>query len=177
MSRRDTPNRRSRRLELLRQASPSHREERDQQFTLKENVRDLGHPEENNNIGLPEEEDLETMSEKLAAEPLVFALTPAQINTVNAIDHITSDGVKACNAATAELVRKSKSVCAFCEKLNDRTSELGWDATRGDTITMPDSNGINRNLIVECDRLTFENIQDLAVTYINDDARRTKNIA
>ena len=66
-------------------------------------------------------------------------------------------------------------MCVFCKKLNDRASESGWDETRGDIINMPDSDGIDRNLIIECGRLTFENIRDHAVTYMNDDARWPQN--
>ena len=58
MSRRDAPNRRYSRLELLIQESSSHREEREQLVPLEEDVGDLGHPEEENNIDIPEEEDL-----------------------------------------------------------------------------------------------------------------------
>ena len=51
----------------------------------------------------------------------------------------------------------------FCEKLNDRASESGWDAIGGDTINMPESDGINKNLITEHGRLTFKNIRDHAL--------------
>ena len=46
------------------------------------------------------------MSDPPAAEPPVFALTPAQSNAGNVIDCATSTGVKVCNADTAELVHK-----------------------------------------------------------------------
>ena len=41
------------------------------------------------------------MSDSLAAELPVFALTPAQANASNVIDLTTSVGAKAHNAATA----------------------------------------------------------------------------
>ena len=48
---RDTRNRHSHRLELIRQASPSNREEREQPVQPEEEI------EEDNNVDLPEEED------------------------------------------------------------------------------------------------------------------------
>ena len=105
---------------MLRQASPIHREEREQSVPLEEDVGYLGHPEEENNIYLPEEEDLEIMRDPPSAEPPVFALTPAQASPVNVIDCATSIGVKAHNADTAELVHKfdgeSKNSCIFLRK-------------------------------------------------------------
>ena len=124
---------------------------------------------------LPEEEDLETMSDLLAAETPAFALTPVQTNTGNAIDRTTSTGVKARNATTTELVHEfdgeSKNVHAFCEKLNDRAIYSGWCATGGGMINMPDSNGIDRNLVAEFGVLTFENIKDHAVACMSTKVR------
>ena len=40
---------------------------------------------------------------------------------------------------------------------------------------MPDSNGININLITEHSKLTFENIRYHVVTYMNANARRPQN--
>ena len=74
LTQRETASRRARRLELLRQAHASYREEKDKLVPLEKDLGDLGNHEEENNIDLPEEEDLEKMSDPPSTELPVFAL-------------------------------------------------------------------------------------------------------
>ena len=87
------------------------------------------------------------------AGALVFALALAQANTSNIFDYSSQANIKIRNKASSELPQKfdcnSKNAPIFCEKLEDRAQESGWETADRDIITIPDLEGVNRNLITE----------------------------
>ena len=118
------------------------------------------------------------MNQNQAVAP-TFALTPAQANAGNVLDYASQADVKIYNKASSELPHKfdcnSKNVSMFCEKLKDRAQESGWEATGGDIMNIPDSEGVNRNSITEYGRLTDEYIRNHALTYMANPSRRAQN--
>ena len=112
-------------------------------------------------------------------EAPAFALTPAQASASNTFDYSSQADVKICNKASSELSQKfdcnSKNASMFGEKLKDRAQESGWETADGDIMNIPDSEGVNRNLITECGRLTEEDIRTHALGYVTDPSRRAQN--
>ena len=85
------------------------------------------------------------------AQPPVFALTPGQHRPDQYIDYGTSQGLKLWHAATEPLPEEfdgtSDTIKIFCELLTQRATEAGWHTGAGDILTIPDANGVDRNLI------------------------------
>ena len=119
-----------------------------------EDLEDIGvsdQPKEDNN-------DLNWMQNIIQGDMPVagaptFALTLAQANAGNILDYTSQTDVKIYNKAPSELPYKfdcrSKNVPMFCEKLKDRVQESGWEAAGGNIMSIPDSEGVNQNLITE----------------------------
>ena len=85
------------------------------------------------------------------AQPPVFALTLGQHHPDQYINYGTSQGLKLWHAATEPLPKEfdgtSDTVKIFCELLTQCATEAGWHTGAGNILTIPDANGVNRNLI------------------------------
>ena len=85
------------------------------------------------------------------AQQLVFALTPKQHHPDQYIDYRMSQGLKLWHAATEPLPKEfdgmSDTIKIFCELLTQCAPEAGWHSGTGNILTIPDANGVNRNLI------------------------------
>ena len=96
------------------------------------------------------------------AQPLVFALTPGQHHPDQYINYGMSQGLKLWHATTEPLPEEfdgmSDTVKIFCELLTQHATEAGWHAGAGDILTIPDANGVNRNLIMHYGQLTLQDV-------------------
>ena len=68
-----------------------------------------------------------------------------------------------------------KNVMIFFEKLIDKASESGWKSGRGDALIMPDSDGVNVNLLTEYGMLADQEIRNHVLTCIVNPIRRSQN--
>ena len=154
------PSRRSPRFASRGETSPTNPEELEQ-LDPQEQIGDQ-EPENATEVNMVEGQ----------AEAPVFALTPAQANASNTLDYSSQADVKICNKASSELSQKfdcnSKNVSMFCEKLKDRAQESGWETADGDITNIPDSKGVNLNLITEHGRLTEADIRNHALGYMTN---------
>ena len=108
-----------------------------------------------------------------------FTLIPAQANPGNIIDYTTTSGLKLCNLATEELLVKfdckSKSVSAFCEKLIDQANEAGQKTGARDTLTTPDLDGVDRDLLTEYGRFIDQDTRNHALAYMITQSCQAQN--
>lgn len=114
-----------------------------------------------------------------ANAPVIFALTPSQVNAGRIIAYETATGMKLYNAATAALPFKfdadAKGINMFCEKLKDRAIQSGWHLAGGNILSIPDSQGVDRDLITQYGQLTPDDIVAHVATYINAQGRAAQN--
>jgi len=109
----------------------------------------------------------------------IFALTPGQYRPDDFIDYGSAQGLKLWNAATEPLPEEfdgtSNTVKIFCELLTQRATEAGWHSGTGNILTIPDSNGIQRNLITNYGQLTLQDVQNHVDSYIQLQTRKAQN--
>ena len=100
----------------------------------------------------------------------IFVLTPGQYHLDLFIDYSTAQGIVLWNAATKSLLMEfnagSDRVKQFCELLMQWATKSGWSARNGDILTIPDSDGVNHNLLLHYGRLTLADIQAHVYGYI-----------
>jgi len=113
------------------------------------------------------------------AAPAPFALTPGRANPADALDYTTRTGQAVFKDATESLPHKfdveSASINQFCEDLRDRAIKAGWGEGAADILSIPDTDGVNRQLITNYGQLTSQNITDHVQTYIAAQDRRSQN--
>ena len=113
------------------------------------------------------------------AAAAAFALTPGRANPAAALDYTTRTGQAVFKDATESLPHKfdveSQSINQFCEDLRDRAIKAGWGEGAADILTIPDTDGVDRQLITNYGQLTPQNITDHVQTYIAAQDRRSQN--
>jgi len=113
-----------------------------------------------------------------AAAPAAFALTPGQANAAAVIDFSTTVGLKRYDKAVEPLKmlfdHSEGRTVDFSMAVDLHAKAMGWKATGGDIITIPDANGTNKDLIREY-KLTKEDIIRHINTYRNAPDRRAQN--
>ena len=106
----------------------------------------------------------------------MFALHPAQVDT-DVIDYKNAEGMKLYKAATTKLPQEFNGEAAhirmFLQALRQRVDAFGWN----DLVTIPDSDGKDRNLLTEYGLVTMANVRTQALTYVNDPIRAAQNSA
>lgn len=66
---------------------------------------------------------------------------------------------------------QSQNLILFLEGVSDRAKEFDWDSI----LTVPDGNGVNRNLLSQYGLLTLENVRAQAMTYVATASRTLQN--
>jgi hypothetical protein len=105
-----------------------------------------------------------------------FSLTPA-LNNTRPVDYSTSAGMKIYKSAIEKLNHmfdgEVGNLRLFLQALQQRSDSFGWDGI----LTVPDNDGIGRNLLSEYGRVTMENVTAHAMTYVHSATRSGQNSA
>ena len=70
--------------------------------------------------------------------------------------------------------RDSKNISLFQNQFRRKVFKVGWDASKGDILNIPDD-AKKRNILTEYGCLNKDNITDAANVYINTDSRAVQN--
>jgi len=102
----------------------------------------------------------------------VFSLTPGLTNVADPWDYQTSSGYKVFFQATAAIDTtfdgSQKNLKVFLEALKTKSTTFGWDDL---CLNVPDTGGIDRDLLVQYGMLSVENIRAHATTYTGAETR------
>jgi hypothetical protein len=106
----------------------------------------------------------------------IFALSPALINN-NVIDYATPEGIKLYKQAVSPLPitynGTGNSLHLFLTTVQERAAVSNWS----DVLTIPDANGMPRDLLLQYGQLTIEDIRMHATTYVGQPVRMAQNSA
>lgn len=101
-----------------------------------------------------------------------FALSPGLANPTVPWNYGTSEGIKIYNSAVFPLSPKYKgderSLKVLISGLASKAKQLGWEEL---ILRIPNSAGIQQNLLKNYTSLTLSNVQDNAFTYIGQHTR------
>lgn len=111
---------------------------------------------------------------------LVFALTPGQQGSDEVIDYGSTLGFKRYQAAAQPLKHffnhKEGHTVGIALNVSKRANESGWTKGVGDIITIPNSNGNDKNLIKSYGQLSLENIKSKVISYAGTECRAAQNL-
>jgi hypothetical protein len=115
------------------------------------------------------------VSERLNNPTVIkFARTPALVQDT-LLDYSTPEGMAIYKGATEKLLHPFDGDPAklrmFLEALRQRSDAFGWTAI----LSVPDQDGIKRNLLHEYGRVTMTDVKNHALTYTHLDNRMSQN--